>query len=376
METIEETEDRIARTLAAVAEQTNAEADQPPILGDTGGSVVSIGVERKPRTVLLVAAAAAVAAVGLGIGALAVNGGGTVDTAATGTDADVSTTTSPSGSTSTSASPESDVAVIELTAEAPADGRPLRLILPEGYLPLAGAAVTVGDPGTVDAEGSAIAVGRPTETGVDEPVTIYLTQSTSGFSVEEGSETEIAGRTILNSHDEGVVEQVDDQRWVVYQTEFGDPKLAALVAATSVDGDRLIFSSDGPYKELARQESVDLSTITTTIAEVRSGDRTLTVALQTKSATGAELALLGSLSWWTPGVERIEIGGRPAYIANMEVPAEAAAGGEGSMAIIGWQPSEFHTAAILISGVDADEGINIVEGMFSVDADSWNAYWS
>ena len=367
METIEETEDRIARTLAAVAEQTTAEAGQPPVIGNPADNVVPVSPRRSPKTMLVAVAAATVAVVGVGLGAMAISANNTVDTAATGTDSDVSTTST--------AAPEPDVTVVELTGEPPAAGQPLRLILPEGYLPSDGVESAVGEPGSIDSEGPAIVVGRRNDAVIEEPVTIYLTQNTGGFAVEEGSDTEIAGRTILNSHDEGVVEQVDGQRWIVYQTEFDDQKLEQLVQGTSVEGDRLIFSSDGPFEELARQESIDPATVTTVFGEVTAGEQTVTVALQTMSAAGAELPLISVLSWWTPTVEQIEIGGRPAYISTMDEPGEGA-GGPGVITTIGWQPSEFHTAAALFAGVSADEAIAIVEGMLSVDADSWDAYWS
>ena len=118
-----------------------------------------------------------------------------------------------------------------------ADGR--LYFLPEVELDLSLGVDASTEP-NVD-EGTALVVGRPTETGFDRLGVVM--RLTSGPTFGTGDPVTIAGRTLSQARyeDGGIAEQLPDGSWLEYASRADPQALSEMVAATTFQNGRIEF---------------------------------------------------------------------------------------------------------------------------------------
>ncbi|MEM7275038.1 MAG: hypothetical protein AAF547_18290 [Actinomycetota bacterium] len=274
----------------------------------------------------------------------------------------------------------------EPTAEPPIDlgDGPLYLLPPAGTW-TGPPDFSAGDEVTTSGDGHAVVAYRASgdASAIDQDrqdlVSIQLTTQDGTFDVNLDDFEIVAGRTIYDSRDEGVVEILDDRRYILYQTELDNPELAAIVAATSVDGDRLIFAgTEGgltTFGEVPDLDDMVPALITVAVAEP-AGDEfpeaplfTL-VTLTTEPGTEEAAALFMAGEFQVPRVEPVAVGGRTGWAFDSRLGEAETLGW--SPTILVWSPTP-GTAALMIGGQPQDQTIELAEQLRIVDEETWRA---
>lgn len=247
------------------------------------------------------------------------------------------------------------------------DGR--LYFLPAMELDLSLGVVASTDP-SVD-EGTAVVVGRPTETGFDGLGLVM--RLISGPTFGSGEPVTIAGRTLSQApYENGELgEQLPDGSWLEYLSGADAPALSEMVAATTFENGSIEFEetpsgvrSLAAIGDVSGQESTRL-----TYPGPNPGENTddapalwftiLTTGVDHPDEVLAYGAFLGS------PLERTTIRGQPGYLTVNS------AGEEGATAVIWYSPTG-HAIAVFTS-LAPDEAISFANGLRSLEETTWRA---
>ncbi len=251
-----------------------------------------------------------------------------------------------------------------------ADGR-LFLLPPEGT-DLSGLLRYSTEP-TAD-EGTAIVVGRPTDSGFEDLSSVaHLT--TGPTFAGSGKPTVIAGRDVIQpSYDlpgSVAAEELPDGTWIEYSTGFGATELAELVAATSYSDDGLSFATTPSGIEIVGSIADISRPRGTLLTHHRQGIRTDGGAVLqdwftiiTMPADDDELLSLAVLA---ASVDRIEIQGQPGYLARF--PEQ---NGQPPGTGLTWLYPTGHIVSVL-SHLPQDQAIEFAEQLRIVHEGTWKA---
>lgn len=368
--TNDEAERRLRETFRHIAEETTADRD--PVPTPATRAPASLAAARNARTGrtawLAVAAAAVMAAIGFGVWSLADQDTGTsVGVAAEGDE-----------SPDLPADDAAPAAGLALTPDA--DG--LLYVLPgEGWtLDPDGESgppeFASGEALGVSGEGLSVIVGRPTESGYTDLVSIYV-PADGTYNVERSVSEEIAGRTLYESFDEGVVEEFADGTTLIYQLEFEDEALEEIVAATRIEGGRIVF--DGTPSGIELLDELDAGTVdrrVLALGDVIMGDRSAGFVMVTAVLDQAtDPALVGLALLRAPIATAVEIGGAPGYVWGIEDYGVAERPLGGQLTFLAWEPIPGHLVTLQVD-LDRASAIEFAESIRSADKATWESYWS
>jgi hypothetical protein len=229
-----------------------------------------------------------------------------------------------------------------------------------------------GDEVSAENDMSAIAVGRPTESGFEDLYAIFHSTEAGLFSIDPVSAQMVADRELFDSYDEGVGEQLDDDTWIIYQTEFDDPQLERLIRSTSiVDGQLSFTDPEGVLDVVAFVPDVQGS-LNTTVSSFPDTDEApdpggpvLGYVMTTADVDSPEEALYYATSLAAPDLHEVivEETGEVIYISRPGF----------GISLVAWTPAQGKAAAAMVMGGDEQAIIEFVTGMRIVDADTWQA---
>lgn len=249
------------------------------------------------------------------------------------------------------------------------DGR-LFLLPPEGT-DLSGELRYSTEP-TVD-EGTAIVVGRPTDTGFEDLASIANLTTGPTFA---GSEEPIviADRDLIEPRYDlpGSVaaEELPDGTWIEYSTRAGATELEEIVAATShTDGELVFATTPSGIEILGRIADISLPQ-GTLLSHYRqdTGNESDTppqdwFTIITMSSVDDELLFLAQLA---TSVDRIEIQGQSGYVARF-----AELNGQPTGTGLVWRYPTGHVVAV-VTHLPQDQTIEFAEQLRIVHRETWN----
>lgn len=371
---IDEAERRLRETFRHIAEETTMETigDEVAAPSSAPTPVTSLADARTARTGrsmwLTVAAAAVVAVIGFGAWSLADRG--------TTTEADLAT----EGDAVPDLPVDETPPAAGLTLTPDPDG--LLYVVPgEGWtVELDGAfgppEFASGEAIGPSEEGRFVLVGRPTESGYTDLVPIYA-PAAGTYNVERSISEEIAGRTLYESFDEGVVEEFADGTTLIYQLEFDDEAIEEIVAATRIEDGRIEF--DGTPSGIELLDDLDAGALdrrATARGDVVVDGRSATVMMTTDVFDQAtDPALVGLALLNAPVATAVEIGGAPGYAFGIEDLDGAGAPPGEELTILAWEPIPDHVVMLWVA-LDRASAIEFAERLRSADKSTWESYWS
>ncbi len=353
----DDVENRLRRTFEAVASQT--EVSPPSDVGFlptlTGGRAET--TDARSRSSWLLGAAASIAIAALGVVYFGQARQSTETTPATSQD-EVSEAVD-RDSTNGPATGSIDVEAVV------GDDGVLHMLPPNQRAMTNGVDWQSGTGASIERGISRIAVGKPASNGFESVYAIVFTRSDGWFHYTESETQEVAGRTLMESYDEGVVERLSDGSFLVYQTEFGDPRLEELVAGTTVVDDRLSFEpAESDLEEVARVDGlgeVAASTLTHEPTDEPADDVEGDVPpfrLMTVTADDPTEAIAWAADFMFPSLRSITVNGRPGWVDTQGLPF-------GRVSIVAWSPVDGYVSVLIIDQPD-DEAIVFAEQMTAV----------
>ncbi len=223
-----------------------------------------------------------------------------------------------------------------------------------------------------------IVVGRRTETGFDQVVSVSLEAAPplGGIDPSEWNPLEepiTVGDRILERSADGWFEALDDMRWLVVQTAAGSEVVSQVVTATSVDDGRVVVDPD------ALGELEVLATLPPTVA---TGQVTIQPMPDPEAPDGAvagsdlrissvradvDLAQLVVFGVFGRAVDMVEVGGNDGWIVR---PIDD---GVGLGSVLVWLEPSGHIVSVSQSDTTDAELLVIAEGMRVVDRATWIA---
>ena len=248
----------------------------------------------------------------------------------------------------------------------------LLYLLPPEDFPLSGDVEF--EAGEVSAENdlSAMAVGRQTESGYEDLYAIFHSTEAGSFSINPDSAQMVGDRKLFDSFDEGVGEQLDDDTWIIYQTEFDDPQLERLVGSTGIlDGELSFTDPEGVLDVVAFVADVkgSLNTTVSSFPDTNEppgpGGPVLGFVMITSDAKTPEEALYYATSLAARDLQEVvvEDTGQVLHIGHASF----------GLSLVAWSPAEGKAAAAMVIGGDEQTVVDFITGMRIVDADTWEA---
>ncbi len=184
----------------------------------------------------------------------------------------------------------------------------------------------------------------------------------------------VGGRVLVDSFDEGVIEEQDDGSWIVYQDEFDGIKpeglLGDVVAGITLVDDELVFDPRDTGLEV--------------IARIAPGDQpassTLTAFVDTEAPPApGQLAAINLLTFAIDGPEDILIpaGEVAPSLTETTVAGTPAhqytilANEEGPVTMTAWSPAEGYGAFLVTWGLSPTEAADYAAALEPVDGATW-----
>ena len=249
----------------------------------------------------------------------------------------------------------------------------LYLLPPDPELLTGAAEVQAGDEVVGQAVDAHMLIGSTAGENLVDLVLVFHAPTPDSFAIDEQTTEEVAGRELFDSFDEGVAERLDDGSWIVYQAEFGEPRLEAAVAGTSLVDGELVFDGTGTdleviaripagverarsvisYQPAPRQRPAELGPLEGFLLITASADD-----------PGEALVYAGDL---TPSLSPITVAGRPAHQYTALAP------GSDSVTITAWSPIDGHVAVLMAWGLSAGEASDYAASLEGVEGETWRA---
>lgn len=223
---------------------------------------------------------------------------------------------------------------------------------------------------TVD-EGTAVVVGRVTETGFDGLGVVM--RLTSGPTFGTGEPVTIAGRALSQARYEngGVAEQLPDGSWLEYLSGTDAQALSEMVAATTFENGSIEFEETPSgirslvtIGDVSGQRLTRLSYPNPNPGEDIEAPPALWFTILTTGADHPDEVLLYGALLGSP-LERITIRGQPGYLSVDST------GEEGVTAVFWYSPTG-HAVAVF-SSLTPDEAISFANSLRSLEETTWRA---